>query len=228
MSTGTFLTFNRNLKEHVSLSSIEAVTYEEAAQQILPLKYKWIVWEQIVPTPDKVEYSNFTKDIAGFESVQEFWQLWNSLPQPSELLSNKRMVRDSTASEPVDAIMIFKDGVKPLWEDPLNTIGGHFEFKFRPNAIAAAQVDEYWNNLVLGLIGQTIEPAEMITGVRLVDKLCGGRQPPCIRFEVWFTDISNAEGRDQLKNHLENCMAQKLDGMLGARPNGELKTHKTK
>ena len=35
------------------------------------------------------------------------------------------------------------------------------------------QVDEYWNNLVLGMIGATIEPANMITGLRLVDKLSG-------------------------------------------------------
>lgn len=29
----------------------------------------------------------------------------------------------------IDAIMIFRDGVRPEWEDPLNASGGHFQFQ---------------------------------------------------------------------------------------------------
>ena len=36
--------------------------------------------------------------------------------------------------------------------------------RLKPN-IGGGQVDEYWNNLVLGMIGATIEPANMITGL---------------------------------------------------------------
>ena len=35
-------------------------------------------------------------------------------------------------------------------------------------SIGAAQLDEYWNNVVLGALGNTLEP-DMITGLRLVE-----------------------------------------------------------
>merc|ERR1719337_533800 len=80
------------------------------------------------------------------------------MPQPSELLEQKRMVREQhDGLHVIDAIMIFRDGIRPEWEDPANSSGGHFQFQLKP-AIGGGSIDEYWNNLVLGLIGCTIEP----------------------------------------------------------------------
>lgn len=55
-----------------------------------------------------------------------------------------------------------------------------------------ARLDEHWNNIVLGVVGATIEPAEMVTGVRLVDKLhaSGRGGGGFIRIEVWFTEMN--------------------------------------
>lgn len=85
--------------------------------------------------------------------------------------------RDQRGRE--DAIMIFRESIRPEWEDKMNTNGGHFQFQLKPSVgggqarlkrleATRGQVDEYWNNLVLGVIGATIEPANMITGIRLV------------------------------------------------------------
>ena len=70
----------------------------------------------------------------------------------------------------VDALMIFKKGISPMWEDPLNTEGGHFDYRFKPGQVQPSQIDEYWNNIVLSIVGGTIEGVEHITGVRLVKK----------------------------------------------------------
>ena len=37
-------------------------------------------------------YSDATHKVAPFATVQDFWKLWNHMPQPSELLDQKRMV----------------------------------------------------------------------------------------------------------------------------------------
>ena len=148
------------------------------------------------------------------------------MPQPSELLDGKRITRDNAilagfilflrrgqgggSQTPIDAIMIFKDGVRPEWEDPLNASGGHFqahlsaqlhrpsEVQLKPN-VGGAQIDEYWNNIVLGMVGGTIDPYDMITGVRLVDKLSGAKAlldrrenrldqaAGLLRIELWFS-----------------------------------------
>jgi len=109
-------------------------------------------------------------------TVQDFWRIWNGLPQPSELLEQKRMVREQANGQQIciGALMIFREGVKPEWEDKVNARGGHFQIQLKPNT-GAGQIDEHWNNLVLATIGATLEPADRITGVRLVDKLSGTR-----------------------------------------------------
>lgn len=55
-----------------------------------------------------------------------------------------------------------------MWEDPHNATGGHLEYRITPFQTKAGQLDEYWNNLVLGLVGGTIEHSDYITGIRLV------------------------------------------------------------
>merc|ERR1712066_774643 len=61
-----------------------------------------------------------------------------------------------------------------------------------------------------GMIGSTIEPADIITGVRLVDKVA--QRAALIRIEVWFANFSDTEKVDQLQASLEKCMTTRLDG----------------
>merc|ERR1712039_145142 len=124
----------------------------------------------------------------------------------------------------IDALMIFRDGIRPEWEDKTNATGGHFQYQLKPNS-GGGQIDEYWNNLVLGLVGSTIEPAQMITGVRLVDKLSGPRAAGVVRVEVWFSNYDDTQAVSALKKNVEKCMATRLDGSLGHLPKGETKSH---
>ena len=45
------------------------------------------------------------------------------------------------------------------------------------------QLDEYWLNLVLGMIGETIDKGDEITGARVVDK---SKRDVIYRMELWF------------------------------------------
>merc|ERR1711974_269336 len=122
----------------------------------------------------------------------------------------------------IDAVMIFRDNVRPEREDKLKATGGHFQFQLKPN-IGGGQGDEYWNNLVLGMIGATIEPANMITGIRLVDKLSGPRAANVIRLEVWFSNMEDNAQVQTLKKNVEKCMATRLDGSVGSAPKCDTK-----
>merc|ERR1719329_2051792 len=166
--------------------------------------------------------------VSSFSTVQDFWRLWNHMPQPSELLEQKRIVREQPDGlHVIDALMIFRDGVRPEWEDPLNANGGHFQFQLKPS-IGGGQIDEYWNNLVLGMIGATIEPVNMITGIRLVDKLSGPRAANVIRLEIWFTNFDDNTAVNALKKNIEQCMGTRLDGSVGQVPKCDVKGHSSK
>lgn len=226
MASQKFLSFNE------AYGGTELVTDEELKDVVSkdrPLRYNWAIWEQVMQSSDGKagQYSDATRKVAGFATVQEFWKLWNHMPQPSELLDQKRMVREqSDGLHVIDAIMIFRENIRPEWEDKQNATGGHFQFQLKPS-VGGGQIDEYWNNLVLGMIGNTIDPSNMITGIRLVDKLAGPRAAGVIRIEVWFSNYDDTSAVNQLRRNVEKAMATRLDGSVGFAPKCDTKAHQS-
>mmetsp|Transcript_8165 Transcript_8165/g.17796 ORF Transcript_8165/g.17796 Transcript_8165/m.17796 type:complete len:231 (+) Transcript_8165:60-752(+) len=221
-----FLSFNHNFSGLADTADVDP-EQEELLKKDLPLRYNWWVWEQIMQSSDgkTAQYSDATHKVCSFSTVQEFWRIWNHMPQPSELLEQKRMVREQKDGlHVIDAVMLFRDNIRPEWEDGANATGGHFQFQLKPQ-VGGGQIDEYWNNLVLGIVGSTIEPANMITGIRLVDKLSGPRAAGLIRLEVWFTNYDDSQAVNNLRRSVEKCMATRLDGSLSAAPKGDTKSH---
>jgi len=225
-----FLSFNPNNESALKFAAENVDEKDELLKKELPLRFTWVIWEQIMQSSDgkaNQHYSDATHKVAPFSTVQDFWKLWNHMPQPSELLEQKRMVREqSDGLHVIDAIMIFRDNIRPEWEDKMNSTGGHFQFQLKPN-VGGGQIDEYWNNIVLGMVGATIEPSQMITGVRLVDKLNGPRQANGIRLEVWFTNHDDTQAVAQLRKNVEKCMSTRLDGTVGQIPKCDTKSHNT-
>jgi len=210
-----FLSFNSKISPDISsVQQPSASDLEEMKSKDPPLRYTWTIWEQVAQNPQNKtqEYSDATHRVASFATVKGFWKYWNHLPQPSELLDGKKFVREADGSRNiVDALMVFREGIKPEWEDPTNPTGGHFQFQL-PASLGGGPIDEKWNNIILGMVGGSIEPAEMITGVRLVDKLVLKSRNPAVRLEVWFSNMEDAEKVDLLEKNLQKCMSTRLDG----------------
>jgi len=213
-----YLSFNTKISPGLaSFQSPSAAELEDMQNKDPALKFTWVIWEQIMQSNDakNAQYSDATHKVASFSTVKGFWKYWNHLPQPSELLDGKKFVRETAESRNVvDALMVFREGIKPEWEDSTNATGGHFQFQLKPG-IGGGVIDEYWNNIVLGMIGGTIEPVDMITGVRLVDKLAQNRTAS-IRIEVWFSNFEDTTQVDLLQRNLEKCMGTKLDGTVSS------------
>ncbi|CEM08011.1 unnamed protein product [Vitrella brassicaformis CCMP3155] len=207
---------------------------EDGVPEDLPLADTWSIWEQIQPGTsggvDNKNYDEQTHKFANFSTIKDFWRFWDFIPQPSILLDSRRMVRENKdgSTSYVDGIMIFKENIKPTWEDPKNADGGHLQFQIKPKDVASpGQMDEYWNNLVLGVIGKTVEPYDIITGLRLVDKVNTGRSPQSatVRIELWFAKADNDE-RETLKKNVEEIMSTSLDGRkISPVPRSEVKPH---
>mmetsp|Transcript_25493 Transcript_25493/g.51025 ORF Transcript_25493/g.51025 Transcript_25493/m.51025 type:complete len:249 (-) Transcript_25493:66-812(-) len=181
-----------------------------------PLSSTWVIWEQRKQSEDSKDYADAMKQTVSFSTVKEFWACWNHLPQPSMLLSGKKFIRDIDGQRHIiDSLAIFRKGVQPEWEDPENCKGAHFLVTLKPN-LGGGLIDELWNNVVLGMVSDSIKPASMITGVRLVDKLAGAK--PVLRIELWFNkfDQETMQGGQgdayDLRGSFESCMRLKLDG----------------
>mmetsp|Transcript_96387 Transcript_96387/g.152437 ORF Transcript_96387/g.152437 Transcript_96387/m.152437 type:complete len:220 (-) Transcript_96387:43-702(-) len=215
-----YLSFNDALTSNVKIED------DADAKEAMPLAYKWKLWEQVADS----KYSDALHEVAEFSSAQEFWGIFNKVPQPSILLENKRMVRlqKDGSNATIDSVCFFRDGIRPEWEDEVNKKGGHFQFQLKTQSFTSnpGQLDEYWNNLVLGMIGATLSPAQMVTGIRLVDKVGGPRAAGVVRIEVWFSNYSDTQAVDALFKSVEACMTKRFDGSAAsAAPKSETKPH---
>ncbi|CAK8985838.1 Eukaryotic translation initiation factor NCBP (Novel cap-binding protein) (nCBP) (mRNA cap-binding protein) [Durusdinium trenchii] len=205
-----FLSFNSAITAPDDVAELHGEDQDDGGMPDgLALRFTWVVWQQRAASKT-VPYEQATKQLATMASVEDFWQTWEVLPQPSELLTRRMASKTSDA------------------EDAANSGGGHFQFHFK-TSMGGAQIDEYWNNVVLGTLGNTLEPADMITGLRLVDKVTGLKAgvPSTIRIEVWFGSAQDQQAVAALQRNVECCLATRtLEGRLGNVPKAELKVHK--
>jgi len=80
-------------------------------------------------------YENSIKSINTVRTVEEFWATYNYLRRPNDLSSTTDY-------------HLFREGVKPTWEDPANAKGGKWIVRL-PKGLAS----RYWEEVVLALIG---------------------------------------------------------------------------
>jgi len=110
-----------------------------------PLNSQWTLWYTKPPSDSKESWADLLKPVISFSSVEEFWGIFNSIPQASDL--------------PLKAdYHLFRENIRPEWEDSLNSEGGKwvFQFKDRKNV----NINEIWLRTLLSVIGETIEDDE--------------------------------------------------------------------
>jgi len=118
-----------------------------------PLEYEWTFWYDKRPAQGKrlkgeqESYESNLRAIGTIGSVEEFWRYYNHLVKPSRLEINSNY-------------HFFKSGVKPMWEDAANSKGGKWVLTFKDKTI----LDSCWENIVLGMVGETLDEDNEITG----------------------------------------------------------------
>ncbi|KAJ3307978.1 Eukaryotic translation initiation factor 4E type 2 [Blyttiomyces sp. JEL0837] len=112
-----------------------------------PLAYSWVFWVlQRDPSTkfEKNNYNNSIKKIATFSSCEEFWGVYSRLSRPHEL-------------QGVCDFFLFKDGLKPTWEDQPQ--GGKWIVRLKKGLAS-----RYWENLVIALISEQFDVGSEICG----------------------------------------------------------------
>lgn len=96
-------------------------------------------------------WSASRRDVYTVETVEEFWCVFNNLITASKL--------------PLGSdYMLFREGIKPEWEDLSNISGGKWTISIASNVNALADIDTIWLNTVLALIGESLPHSEEICG----------------------------------------------------------------
>jgi translation initiation factor 4E len=114
-----------------------------------PLRSTWNLFYR--PPANKFsDYEKSTQRLASISSVESFWTIYSHLKCPSLLPS-------------VSDYHIFKDGIRPVWEDEANKKGGKWILRLKKGV-----ADRYWEDLLLAIIGdQFMEAGEEVCGAVL-------------------------------------------------------------
>lgn len=222
--TVAYLTLNKEIGDIDSL-----LIPIEAPDVKSPLQSKWCLWTQSNPSSaEQLDYKESTKQVTSFDTIESFWDTFSRIPQPSVFLRGSRV---EFGNRQIVAMMIFRDGVRPEWEDEVNASGGHLQFHWKGKGVDPGQLDEYWNNVVMATIGDTIESEgefsdrAIIQGVRFVDKLSSPGKQAGVRIELWFSKPHDQRQLQKVKTRLEKAMAVHTDGSMGTVPRCDVKYH---
>jgi len=119
-----------------------------------PLEGGWTLWYDRRPSQakrlrgEKDTYESNLQAVGTFSTIEDFWCHFNHLAPPSHLENNSNY-------------HFFRDGVKPMWEDPANSEGGKWVLSLKGDR---SMLDQYWETVLLLLIGEVFESSEDICG----------------------------------------------------------------
>lgn len=106
------------------------------------LQNKWTLWFTKPPSGKGENWNDLLKKVITFDSVEEFWGIYNNIVPVSEL------------SLKAD-YHLFKEGVRPEWEDPQNKHGGKWSYQYKDKR--NVDIDSLWLHVMLAAIGETLE-----------------------------------------------------------------------
>ncbi|CDH52559.1 eukaryotic translation initiation factor 4e type2 isoform 3 [Lichtheimia corymbifera JMRC:FSU:9682] len=115
-----------------------------------PLSSTWVFWfMHRMPKAKIKDYEGSMKRIASFSTVEEFWAVYSHLRRPSDLPT-------------ISDYHLFKQGVRPVWEDDANIRGGKWIVRLKKGLAS-----RYWEQLLLAIVGEQFDVGDEICGAVL-------------------------------------------------------------
>ncbi|ORX49848.1 eukaryotic translation initiation factor 4E [Hesseltinella vesiculosa] len=116
-----------------------------------PFQHKWTLW---FDNPGKKanlqSWGQHLKEVVSVDTVEEFWGVYNNVVKVDRL--------DISSN-----YHLFKQGVRPEWEDSANANGGKFSIQFPRNRTAEA-INDYWLQTMLAMVGEQFHAEDEICG----------------------------------------------------------------
>jgi translation initiation factor 4E len=200
------------------------------ASCIVTVVIEWVLWEhKSAEKKDPSKWKENMKQLCEFSTVEDFWSYFNHLPRPSEVFFDgdcRKKLAVGPEEKTVEEYSLFKKGIEPEWGDPQNVIGGEWYCR---QYFEVDVLDLYWQNLVMGIVGETIEDGvdeegtneDHINGARVVDK---SRNFPMYRLEVWV-NTRDPKIKERLQKRLEEVLTDGQPPSRKMHPKFDWKDH---
>eukprot|EP00761_Pharyngomonas_kirbyi_P013444 gb/GECH01013473.1/.p1 GENE.gb/GECH01013473.1/~~gb/GECH01013473.1/.p1 ORF type:complete len:211 (+),score=61.95 gb/GECH01013473.1/:1-633(+) len=169
---------------HMNNTTREESTNDE--EKTHKLEHSWTLWFDKRSFNKDVSWEENLKCIGTFSTVEDFWSYFNFIKKPSEI--------------PMGAnYHLFKEGVKPMWEDEINKNGGKWIIVLKRNL--SLDVNEFWEKLVLSMIGETIDVKNEICGAVVSRRKAGDK------IALWNKTKDNEEVNKAIGEKLRDAIS---------------------
>eukprot|EP00698_Gefionella_okellyi_P018859 TRINITY_DN5706_c0_g1_i3.p1 TRINITY_DN5706_c0_g1~~TRINITY_DN5706_c0_g1_i3.p1 ORF type:complete len:228 (+),score=30.07 TRINITY_DN5706_c0_g1_i3:49-684(+) len=164
------------------------------ADGLHPLEHEWTLWfdksqgkgGKRTKKTDSQKWEDNLQKVGTFRTVEDFWRYFNNVAKPNQL-------------EDGSNYHFFKSGVKPMWEDTANRLGGKWHLTVKSGG---NDIDQLWENLVLAMVGEVLD-ADM------GDEVCGAvfsRRARGNRLALWNRSKEPGELVKQLGLRMANVL----------------------
>jgi len=157
------------------------------------LEFDWTFWYDKRQTQNKgraggaQQFESNLEAVGTFSTVEEFWKFYNHVRKPDAIEANSNY-------------HLFKKGIKPMWEDDANARGGKWVINLKSLKGDKNMLNQYWENLVLGMIGETIDVSDEITGAVVARRRNGDR------IAIWTRGKDDAEVIMALGRNIQSAL----------------------
>lgn len=97
-----------------------------------PLRNQWTLW--YLDNDRNKSWEEKQNEISTFDTVEDFWNLYNMIKYASEL-------------QPGNDYSLFKNNIRPMWEDSANANGGRWTLSMYSQQ-QLSNLDDLWLNVV--------------------------------------------------------------------------------
>ena len=211
------------MKENSSTKTGKDIITPEIKSEIplngVKFKKSWTFWETYVSKTTDLSFENSNKLIFKWDDLITFFQFWNKYPGrdiKNILFDGNNLKYFFKEKYRINAMNIFQEGIKPMWEDEQNKGGKYFQLDYK---IKNDEMDTFselanvhWKKLALCTMGGSIPHADYINGIRFVDKTNFTRGKIIMfRIEVWVRKNMEENNLEELKKYLsENLGCQNV------------------
>jgi len=154
-----------------------------------PLQNEWTLW--YLESDRTKSWEELQNDITSFETVEDFWSLYNHIKLASEI----KVGSDYS---------LFKKGIRPMWEDEANIKGGRWVITLG-RQYRRSDLDNLWLDVLLCLIGETFDHSDQICGAVV------NIRTKADKISVWTADGSNKEAVMEIGYKLKESLRLETD-----------------
>lgn len=138
-----------------------------------PLQNRWCLW--FFKNDKSKDWADNLRQITAFDTVEDFWAIYNHIQSAGRLASGCDY-------------NLFKDDIKPMWEDERNKSGGRWLASFDKRGPKGLDIDKLWLETLLCLIGEGFdEESDVVNGCVVNIRAKGNK------LSVWIGDFKRDE-----------------------------------